>query len=73
MADYNYDYIVFVNPWPTTAGLDTIQVVSELTLAQIEDAVAGYDWIELVDPGGKKCRVRSAHVWRVAEAGFGDG
>ena len=71
MAEYNYDYRVFVNPWPSRGGLDVIEVVSELTLDQIESALDGNDWIQLTDPSGNVCSVRSTHVWRVAEAGFG--
>ena len=72
MAEFNYDYLVYVNPWPLTSGLDILEVVSELTLDQIESALDGNDWLQLESPSGKKCSVKSTHVWRVTEAGFGD-
>ena len=68
---WDYDYLIYCTPSQEGHKLDSLEAVTELTIAQIQSAIAGNDWIEVTDKLGLTCAVRTDHIWRVAEAGYG--
>ena len=68
---WDYDYLIYCTPSQDGHSLDRLEAVTDLTIEQIQAAVAGNDWIEVVDKLGKTCAVKTAHIWRVADAGYG--